>query len=200
MTRIGRRGFITGAAVPTLEDAGYKGLVLDAWYGAFVPQGTPPALIARLNAEMNKSLTDVKLLENFAKGAVEPIGGNADELGKLARADSEKLAIKPNRRNIIGAECNTSGLYTCPARMAAIKASWEGEVLYANNAPSRLQPRLIMRPMNRAPAAKAISRCIVVGMACLSSLILIGAGPAVRYCARCRLNPDAAPIGQARLR
>jgi tripartite-type tricarboxylate transporter receptor subunit TctC len=78
--------------VPTLEDAGYKGLVLDAWYGAFVPQGTPPAIIARLNTEMNKSLTDAKLLENFTKGAVEPIGGNADELGKLARGDSEKYA------------------------------------------------------------------------------------------------------------
>jgi len=89
--------------VPTLEDAGYKGLVLDAWYGAFVPQGTPAAIIARLNAEMNKSLADAKLLENFTKGAVEPIGGNADELGKLARADSEKyaklvkeLGIKPS--------------------------------------------------------------------------------------------------------
>ena len=78
--------------VPTLEDAGYKGLVLDAWYGAFVPQGTSPAIIARLNTEMNKSLTDVKLLENFTKGAVEPIGGDADELGKLARSDSEKYA------------------------------------------------------------------------------------------------------------
>jgi tripartite-type tricarboxylate transporter receptor subunit TctC len=78
--------------VPTLEEAGYKGLVLDAWYGAFVPKGTPPAIIARLNTEMNKSLTDAKLLENFTKGAVEPIGGNADELGKVARMDSEKYA------------------------------------------------------------------------------------------------------------
>jgi tripartite-type tricarboxylate transporter receptor subunit TctC len=78
--------------VPTLEDAGYKGLVLDAWYGAFVPKGTPTPIIARLNAEMNKALTDPKLLENFTKGAVEAIGGSADELGKLARADSEKYA------------------------------------------------------------------------------------------------------------
>ena len=27
--------------VPTLEEAGYKGVVLEAWYGAFVPAGTP---------------------------------------------------------------------------------------------------------------------------------------------------------------
>ncbi|MDQ8729431.1 tripartite tricarboxylate transporter substrate binding protein [Bradyrhizobium sp. LHD-71] len=78
--------------VPTLEEAGFKGMVLDAWYGAFVPKGTPPAIIARLNSEMNKALTDPKLLENFTKGVVEPIGGTPEDLGKVARADSEKYA------------------------------------------------------------------------------------------------------------
>jgi tripartite-type tricarboxylate transporter receptor subunit TctC len=76
--------------VPTLEEAGYKGLVLDAWYAAFVPKGTPPAIVARLNAEMNKALTDPKLLENFNKGVVEPVGGTPEELGKVVRADSVK--------------------------------------------------------------------------------------------------------------
>ena len=72
--------------MPTLEDAGYKGLVLEAWYAAFVPQGTPPAIVARLNAEMNKALKDPKLLDTFTKGAVEPVGGTPDDLGKLARS------------------------------------------------------------------------------------------------------------------
>jgi tripartite-type tricarboxylate transporter receptor subunit TctC len=78
--------------VPTLEESGFKGLVLDAWYGAFVPKGTPAAIVTRLNAEMNKALKDPKLLENFNKGVVEPIGGTAEELGKVAAADSEKYA------------------------------------------------------------------------------------------------------------
>jgi tripartite-type tricarboxylate transporter receptor subunit TctC len=78
--------------VPTLEEAGFKGMVLDAWYGAFVPKGTPPAIIARLNVEMNKALKEPKLLENFNKGVVEPIGGTPEELGKVAQADSEKYA------------------------------------------------------------------------------------------------------------
>jgi tripartite-type tricarboxylate transporter receptor subunit TctC len=78
--------------IPTLEEAGYKGLVLEAWYAAFVPPGTPPALIARLNAEMAKALADPALRETFTKGAVEPMGGSSEEMGKLARADSEKYA------------------------------------------------------------------------------------------------------------
>ena len=78
--------------VPTLEEAGYKGLVLEAWYAAFVPAGTPPALVTRLNGEMNKALKDAKLIDTFTKGAIEPVGGEPEDIGKLARADSEKYA------------------------------------------------------------------------------------------------------------
>ena len=86
--------------VPTLEDAGYKGLVLDAWYGAFVPKGTPDDIVARLNKAMNESLKDEKLLANFTTGAVEPIGGTPDRLGKIAQADSVKYARLVNELNI----------------------------------------------------------------------------------------------------
>jgi len=78
--------------VPTLEEAGFKGLVLDAWYAAFVPKGTPAEIVGKLNKEMNESLKDPKLLANFTTGAVEPIGGTPDEMGKLAQADSVKYA------------------------------------------------------------------------------------------------------------
>jgi tripartite-type tricarboxylate transporter receptor subunit TctC len=78
--------------VPTLEEAGFKGLVLDAWYAAFVPKGTPGEIVGKLNKEMNESLKDPKLLANFTTGAVEPIGGTPDEMGKLAQADSVKYA------------------------------------------------------------------------------------------------------------
>ncbi len=78
--------------IPTLEEAGYKGLVLEAWYAAFVPPGTPPALVTRINAELAKALGDANLRETFTKGAVEPVGGSAAELAKLAQADSAKYA------------------------------------------------------------------------------------------------------------
>ena len=86
--------------VPTLEDAGYHGLVLDAWYAAFVPKGTPHEIVARLNKAMNDSLKDPKLLVNFTTGAVEPIGGTPEEMGKLAQADSVKYARLAKELNI----------------------------------------------------------------------------------------------------
>jgi tripartite-type tricarboxylate transporter receptor subunit TctC len=86
--------------IPTLQDEGFKGLVLEAWYAAFAPAGTPADLVAQINAEIEKSLTDAKLVENFTKGSVEPIGGSPEKLGKLARSDSEKYARLVKELNI----------------------------------------------------------------------------------------------------
>ena len=85
--------------IPTLEESGYK-VVLDAWYAAFVPPGTPPAIVAKLNEKMNRSLKDPKLLETFKAGAVEPIGGTPEEIGKIAQEDSVKYARLVKELNI----------------------------------------------------------------------------------------------------
>ena len=86
--------------VPTFEESGFKGVVLEAWYAAFAPPGTPAPIIAKLNAEMNTALKDAKLLDNFTKGAVEPVGGDPDAIGNLARADSAKYAQLVTELNI----------------------------------------------------------------------------------------------------
>ncbi len=76
--------------IPTLEEGGLKGVALDAWYAAFAPPGTPPALVAQINAAIGNSLNDPRLREAFAKGIMEPTGGSPEKLGELARADSAK--------------------------------------------------------------------------------------------------------------
>jgi tripartite-type tricarboxylate transporter receptor subunit TctC len=86
--------------IPTFVEGGYKDLVLEAWYAAFVPKGTPPAITAKLNAEMNKALKDPKLAETFTKGAIEPVGGGTEEISNLAQADSEKYARLVKELNI----------------------------------------------------------------------------------------------------
>jgi tripartite-type tricarboxylate transporter receptor subunit TctC len=80
------------ADVPTLEEAGFKGMVLEAWYAAFVPKGTPAAIVAKLNAEMGKAVADAAVKESFLRGSMEGVGGTPEELGKLAVMDSEKYA------------------------------------------------------------------------------------------------------------
>ena len=61
--------------VPTYQEAGIRGLVIDQWLGVFVPAGTPPAIAARLNTLINKSLTDAIIRKSFLQSAQEPVGG-----------------------------------------------------------------------------------------------------------------------------
>jgi tripartite-type tricarboxylate transporter receptor subunit TctC len=78
--------------IPTLQEAGYPGVALESWYAAFAPIGTPPAIVARLNADMGKACADAATREALAKTATEAVGGTTDDLARSARADSEKYA------------------------------------------------------------------------------------------------------------
>ena len=76
--------------VPTYEEAGVKGLVLDQWLGVFVPAGTPPAIAARLGAAVNASLADASIRGSFLQSAQEPVGGTAEAFSRLVHDDFEK--------------------------------------------------------------------------------------------------------------
>jgi tripartite-type tricarboxylate transporter receptor subunit TctC len=78
--------------LPTFQEAGFKGMVLDQWFGVFVPAGTPKDVIARLNAEFGKSLGEAKIRVSMLKAANEPIGGTPADFEKLFRNDSAKYA------------------------------------------------------------------------------------------------------------
>jgi tripartite-type tricarboxylate transporter receptor subunit TctC len=78
--------------VPTFEEAGVKGLVLDVWQGIFAPPGTPESIITRLNAEMNKVLLNKAVRERLLEAAQEPVGGPPEQLAKIMQQDSAKYA------------------------------------------------------------------------------------------------------------
>ena len=48
--------------VPTVAESGFAGFADHTWFSFFAPAGTPPAIVARLNAEINRvmQLPDVK--------------------------------------------------------------------------------------------------------------------------------------------
>lgn len=76
--------------IPTFEEEGFRGMVLDVWYAAFAPPGMPGELVRTINAAIERSLADPKLRGAFEKGIMEPIGGTPEQLGELARSDSAK--------------------------------------------------------------------------------------------------------------
>jgi len=78
--------------VPTYREAGYKELLIEQWLGVFMPAGTPPEIVARLNAEIGKALAEPSIRERYAQAALEPVGGAPGDLAKLLRADYDKYA------------------------------------------------------------------------------------------------------------
>jgi tripartite-type tricarboxylate transporter receptor subunit TctC len=86
--------------VPTFQEAGIKGLVLDQWVGVFVPAGTASAIVDRLNAEIGHALADAAVRESFLQSAQEPLGGTAAQFGRLVRDDYDKYARLVQELNI----------------------------------------------------------------------------------------------------
>jgi tripartite-type tricarboxylate transporter receptor subunit TctC len=76
---------------PTVAET-IPGYEASSWYGVGVPAGTPPAAVARLNAEINAALADPKM-----KARLEDLGGilmpgTPAEFGAFIRAETEKWA------------------------------------------------------------------------------------------------------------
>ena len=75
--------------VPTYEEAGFQGLVIDQWLGVFVPAGTDARIVQRLAAEFDKALAEPAVRERLAKAALEPVGGSTEDFARLVRANFE---------------------------------------------------------------------------------------------------------------
>jgi tripartite-type tricarboxylate transporter receptor subunit TctC len=78
--------------VPTFEELGFKGLVLEQWIGVFLPAGTPDAIAIRLNSEANRAIADAAVRQSFSKQALEPVGGSVEQFDRLFREDYAKYA------------------------------------------------------------------------------------------------------------
>ena len=57
------------------------------WLGLFAPAGTPPAIVARLNAEINKVLQQPEVREKIMAGGATPVGGTPEDFAAFVRKD-----------------------------------------------------------------------------------------------------------------
>jgi tripartite-type tricarboxylate transporter receptor subunit TctC len=78
--------------VPTLEEAGLHGIVIDNWTAILAPAGTPAAVIAKLNAAIAKALADPKVRSQFQEEGFEPVASSPQELESQIVSDIERYA------------------------------------------------------------------------------------------------------------
>lgn len=65
--------------VPTLAETVMPGFEAGAWQGVMAPAKTPPALVQRLNAEINKALQSDDVRAKLAVQGAEPLGSTPEE-------------------------------------------------------------------------------------------------------------------------
>ena len=76
--------------VATVAESGLPGFDVDLWIGIFAPAGMPPAVLAKLNGEVNKVLQHPELKAAFAKIGVSPRGTSPEEGTAFVRSEYDK--------------------------------------------------------------------------------------------------------------
>ena len=86
--------------VPTLAEAGINGFEMSTWYGVFVPTGTPPDVVSKLQAELARilKLPDVQAKLKGLGG--EPGNMSIEQFTNLNRQEFERFGKLIRQANI----------------------------------------------------------------------------------------------------
>ncbi|HEX7891813.1 MAG TPA: tripartite tricarboxylate transporter substrate binding protein [Ramlibacter sp.] len=69
--------------VPTLAEAGIKGLEAETWAGIFLPKGTKPEIVERYHQALSNVLKDEEIRARFAEIGYEVIASTPEQFRKL---------------------------------------------------------------------------------------------------------------------
>jgi len=86
--------------VPTFAESGVPGYASSNWIALFAPAKTPPDIVAKVNADLQKVLADPQVAAKFANLGSDVIASSVDEAVKSLRADAEKWARLVKERRI----------------------------------------------------------------------------------------------------
>jgi tripartite-type tricarboxylate transporter receptor subunit TctC len=86
--------------VPTFEEAGYKNMIVDNWWGFLAPANTPKAVVDRLREEIAKAVALPDVRERYAGLGVTPYVSTPGEFAKQL-ADEYRIWSKVAKDNSI---------------------------------------------------------------------------------------------------
>jgi tripartite-type tricarboxylate transporter receptor subunit TctC len=82
VTRLRRSALLP--EVPSLHEAGVANFDMDSWAGLFVPAGTPPDIVARLNSELRPIVDSPDVKTRLGELGFEAFSSTPGELGQFA--------------------------------------------------------------------------------------------------------------------
>jgi tripartite-type tricarboxylate transporter receptor subunit TctC len=86
--------------VPTAAEAGLPGYEATTWWGFLMPAKTPPAIVAKLNAEINRALADPGVKKKLEEMGVVVQPGTPESFGAFIRSETDKWAAVIRKANI----------------------------------------------------------------------------------------------------
>lgn len=78
--------------LPTLAEAGLPGYDFAAWFVLLAPAGTPPAVVSKLNQQVQRSLGAADVKERYAVMGAEPGQGSPADLQTFINAEIKRYA------------------------------------------------------------------------------------------------------------
>jgi tripartite-type tricarboxylate transporter receptor subunit TctC len=75
--------------VPTMREQGFPDFNVVNWFGAWLPAGAPPALVARLQSEIAKTLKEPDMQKEFDTLGLRGVGSSPEEFTKFVAKDAE---------------------------------------------------------------------------------------------------------------
>lgn len=85
--------------IPTIA-ATLPGYGADNWFGLGAPAGTPPEIVARLNAEVNRLVKDKDFADKLVALGFQPAGGSVADMKATIQRDRAKWKIVIDASNI----------------------------------------------------------------------------------------------------
>ncbi len=76
--------------IPTVAESGLPGFESYNWFGIFGPAHTPPAVVERVNADINRILKDPAVRERLAQLGFEPAGGTPAQFAGMVTSETAK--------------------------------------------------------------------------------------------------------------
>ncbi len=76
--------------VPTLDEAGVPGYSSVPWYTISAARGVPPAIVSKLNAEINAVLKTPELVQRWDALGIQPLGGSVADAVRRNQIETDK--------------------------------------------------------------------------------------------------------------
>jgi tripartite-type tricarboxylate transporter receptor subunit TctC len=86
--------------LPTVAEAGVPGYEAGQWWAVLAPGKVPPAILGKLNAEINTILSADDMKAKLAHEGAEPVLMSAEEVNRFIRSEIAKFKKTVKERNI----------------------------------------------------------------------------------------------------